>query len=72
MKKNIGTADKIIRIMLTIGIGILYYLEVINGIGGFLLLLVAGALLGTVLLSFCPLYNKFGINTSGRVETGNR
>ena len=72
MKKNIGTADKIIRILLTIAIAVLYHKGIIEGFGGLLLLVVAGVLLGTAIISICPLYTLLGINTAGKVETRNR
>jgi hypothetical protein len=63
MKKNMGSLDKIIRILLVIAIGVLYYTKVIDGTLALILGAFAVVLLLTSLISFCPLYLPFGINT---------
>lgn len=63
MKKNIGAADKMIRLVIAAIIAILFFLEVITGTLGLVLLIVAGALVLTSLFSFCGLYTLLGINT---------
>jgi hypothetical protein len=63
MKKNMGTADRIIRTLLAIGIAILYFTNVLGGTLGVVLLIVAVVFLLTSLVSFCPLYTLFGIST---------
>jgi hypothetical protein len=63
MKKNMGSLDKIIRILLVIAIGVLYYTKVIDGTLALILGAFAVVLLLTSLISFCPLYMPFGINT---------
>ena len=63
MKKNVGTADKLIRLVIAAIIAILFFLEVITGTLGLVLLVVAGILVLTSLISFCGLYTLLGINT---------
>lgn len=63
MKKNMGSADRIIRILIALAIGALYFLEVIEGTLGIVLLVVAAIFLLTSFVSFCPLYAPFGIKT---------
>lgn len=63
MKKNVGTADKIIRIIAAIIIAALYFTNTITGTLGIVLLILAGVFVLTSLVSFCPLYIIFGINT---------
>lgn len=63
MKKNMGMADKAIRFVLAIIIGILYYTNVINGTLAIILGVIAVAFIVTSFVSFCPLYLPFGINT---------
>ncbi len=63
MKKNMGSADRIIRTIVAIVLGILYYTEVISGTLGLILVILAGVFLLTSLVSFCPLYAPFGIST---------
>ena len=63
MKKNMGSADKIIRIIIAAIIGYLYYNGTISGTLGIVLLVLAGIFVLTSLVSFCPLYTPFKIST---------
>ena len=63
MKKNMGTADKSIRILVAAIIGVLYYMGTISGTLGIILLVLAGVFVLTSFVSFCPLYAPFGIST---------
>jgi len=63
MKANMGSADKVIRIVLAVLIGILYFTNVITGTLGIILLVVGGIFLLTSVVSFCPLYAPFKIST---------
>lgn len=63
MKKNMGSADRVIRIVAAAVIGILYYNGTISGTLGLVLLILAGIFVLTSFVSFCPLYAPFGINT---------
>ena len=63
MKKNMGTVDKVIRILVAIVIAILFFTNVISGTLGIVLLVLAAIFLLTSVVSFCPLYLPFGINT---------
>lgn len=63
MKKNMGSIDRIIRIIIVLGIVALYYFKVIDGTLGYILLAFAAISLLTSLVSFCPLYVPFGVNT---------
>ncbi len=63
MKKNMGNADKIIRVIIAAVVGVLYYLDYITGTLAYVLMAVALILLITSLINFCPLYKIFGINS---------
>ena len=63
MKSNMGTTDKIIRIAAAVLIVILYFTGVITLTLGIVLLVIAGVFILTSLVSFCPLYSVFGVNT---------
>lgn len=63
MKKNMGTADKVVRIIIAIMIAALYFSNLISGITALVLLIVAGIFILTSVISFCPLYLPFGIST---------
>lgn len=63
MKKNVGTADRIIRLLLAAVLVVLFVLDVITGTLGIILLVFAGILVFTSLISSCALYLPFRINT---------
>lgn len=64
MKKNIGTADKIIRILVAVIIGVLYFTNIITGKAAIVAGILAIVFLFTAFINFCPLYLPFGINTN--------
>ncbi|MCO5725905.1 YgaP family membrane protein [Robiginitalea marina] len=63
MKKNMGTADRVIRLIIAAIIGVLYYTGTISGTLGIVLLVLAGVFVLTSFISFCPLYAPFGLST---------
>lgn len=69
MKKNMGSADRIIRFIVAAIIAALYYTEVISGTLGLVLLIVAGIFVLTSFVSFCPLYAPFGFSTCAVKES---
>ncbi|MEQ8907967.1 MAG: DUF2892 domain-containing protein [Vicingaceae bacterium] len=66
MKKNMGSADRIIRSLIAAVVAILYFTGTISGTLGLVLLILAGVFLLTSLVSFCPLYKPFGLSTCKR------
>jgi hypothetical protein len=64
MKKNMGTADRVIRVLIAAIVAILYFTGVIKGTLGIVLLVLAIVFLLTSIISFCPLYAPFGLSTS--------
>ncbi|MCX7736715.1 MAG: DUF2892 domain-containing protein [Candidatus Kapabacteria bacterium] len=63
MKKNMGTTDKIIRIVLAIIFAILYFTGIVSGTLAIILLVLGIIFVITSLISFCPLYAIFGLRT---------
>ena len=68
MKKNMGTIDKVVRILVAIIIAGLYYTQIISGTIAIVLLIVAGIFILTSFMSFCPMYLPFGISTRKKGE----
>ena len=68
MKKNMGTIDKVIRILVAIAVAVLYFAGIISGTVAIVLLILAGIFILTSVISFCPLYLPFGINTGSKKE----
>ena len=66
MKKNMGVADKSLRILSAVVIGILYYVGVISGMVAITLGVLAIVFVITSFMSFCPLYLPFGLSTRGK------
>ena len=54
-----GPADKIIRFIIAAVIGVLYFMIIVSGTLGIVLLVLAGIFVLTSLVSFCPLYAPF-------------
>jgi len=63
MKKNMGTADRVIRILVAVLFAVLYFTNTVTGVLGIVLLVLGGVFLLTSLISFCPLYTLIGLNT---------
>ncbi|MBS1607906.1 MAG: DUF2892 domain-containing protein [Bacteroidetes bacterium] len=63
MKKNMGSADRVIRILIAVVIAGLYFSKLISGTAAIILLIIAGIFLLTSLLGSCPLYSVLGIST---------
>ncbi len=63
MKKNMGSADRIIRLLIAAVIALLYYSGIVSGTLGIVLLILALVFVATSLISFCPLYALFGMST---------
>jgi hypothetical protein len=64
MKKNMGTMDKVIRILIAVVVAILFFTHVITGTLGIILIALAAIFVLTSLISFCPLYFPFGLSTN--------
>jgi hypothetical protein len=63
MKKNVGSIDKVIRILMALLVITLYFTQVISGTVAVILLIVSAILILTSVISFCPIYWPFGIST---------
>ncbi|HVT85164.1 MAG TPA: DUF2892 domain-containing protein [Chitinophagaceae bacterium] len=68
MKKNLGNADRSIRLLIAVVIVGLFFTNILTGTLAYVLLAVAGILLLTSLVSFCPLYAVFRIRTAPKDE----
>ena len=67
MKQNIGSIDRIVRIIIALVIGVLYLTGQISGTLGIILSVVAIIFLLTSLVSFCPLYVPLKLSTRKKV-----
>ncbi len=63
MKKNMGTLDRNLRLLVAVLFVVLYFTKVVTGTLGIVLLVLALVFAITSFISFCPLYLPFGIST---------
>ncbi len=63
MKKNMGTTDRIFRVVVAAIMATLYFTGMLTGTLGLVLLVLAGVFVATSLVSFCPLYSLVGLST---------
>lgn len=63
MKKNLGNADRIIRLCVTGILGLLWFQNIITGTLGVVALAVAAVFVLTSFIGWCPLYALFGIRS---------
>ena len=63
MKKNMGSADRIVRILAAVIIAVLYFTGQISGTLAIVLGIVAVAFFLTSLVGSCPAYVPFGLST---------
>ena len=63
MKKNMGTIDRTIRLVLAVVVIILYFTGSISGVAAVILGIFAVIFIVTSFIGFCPLYVPLKIST---------
>ncbi|NLU37770.1 MAG: DUF2892 domain-containing protein [Bacteroidales bacterium] len=63
MKRNMGSIDRTVRLVLSVVLLVLYLTETVTGTLGFIAILIALLLAATSFIGFCPLYLPFKFNT---------
>ena len=63
MKQNMGTIDKIVRVLVAVVIGVLYFTDQITGTAAIILGIFAVIFLLTSAIGFCPLYLPLKLST---------
>ena len=64
MKKNLGTLDRVIRLILAAVVAVLFFTKTISGTLAIILGIVAIILIITSIFGFCGLYLPFRISTA--------
>ncbi|MBV6442037.1 MAG: hypothetical protein EPGJADBJ_03735 [Saprospiraceae bacterium] len=64
MKKNMGSTDKTIRLLLAAVFAVLFFTGIVSGVLGYILLALAAIFALTSVVGFCPLYALVGLNTN--------
>lgn len=65
MKKNMGSIDRVVRVLFAVIVGVLYFMGQISGTAALILGILAGVFILTSLMGTCPLYLPFGLSTRG-------
>ncbi len=63
MKKNMGMADRIFRIVVAVVLGALYFTGTVGGAPGIVLLILAVIFLVTGLIGRCGIYSLMGLDS---------
>ncbi|HPI09416.1 MAG TPA: DUF2892 domain-containing protein [Catalimonadaceae bacterium] len=69
MKPNMGTFDRILRVLVAIVVIALYATGNLSGTTATILLVLSGIFILTSFISFCPLYLPFGISTRPKKDS---
>ena len=71
MQPNMGTVDRVVRILLAVGIAVLYVTGRIDGTLAAVLVVVAAVFVLTSFVGRCPAYLPFGFSTCKRPPASN-
>jgi fatty acid desaturase len=63
LEKNVGTTDRIIRIVLAAILAVLYFTGIVSGPFGIVLLVPAVVFALTAAMNVCPIYLAFKLST---------
>lgn len=69
MKSNVGSVDRLVRVLVALAIGVAYMMGLISGTLAIVLGVVAVAMIVTGLAGFCPAYLPLGISTCKTEKT---
>jgi flagellar biosynthesis component FlhA len=64
MARNVGPEDRVVRIVLAIGLAVLAYLGVLPGVASIIMVVLAVYLLISGLLARCIFYKMIDVDTS--------
>lgn len=68
MRPNMGTVDRILRLVLALTVGVLFWQKAISGTVAIVLGLIAVVFLLTSLVGTCPAYLPLGIDTRSKTD----
>ncbi|MBO6574327.1 MAG: DUF2892 domain-containing protein [Rhodothermales bacterium] len=68
MKKNMGTIDRIARVLVAVLVVVLYLTDQITGTAALILGALATVFVLTSLVGTCPLYMPLGLSTTAKSE----
>jgi hypothetical protein len=68
MKQNMGSIDKLVRVLIAVAIGVLYFTDQITGTAAIILGIFAVVFLLTSVIGFCPLYHLLKLSTTKKKD----
>lgn len=68
MKKNVGTIDRVIRLVVSAILVYLYFSDIVTGTLGIVALIIAGVFTLTSLVGTCAIYALVGMSTIPKKE----
>ena len=68
MRKNLGSIDRVLRVLLAVVFAVLFFTKVVTGTLGIILLVLGVVFLLTSVVSFCPIYYTLGLSSKGKEE----
>lgn len=66
MKQNLGVLDRVIRALVAVLIGYLFYANIVTGVWAYVLLILACILFATALVGVCPIYMLLHKSTNAK------
>jgi hypothetical protein len=66
IEKNVGSTDRIVRLVLVVILAALYFTGTVSGTLGTVFLVLAVVFALTAIVSICPLYLLFKLSTVGK------
>jgi hypothetical protein len=69
MKTNMGSADRVIRVLLAVIVAVLYFMKQITGTVAVVLGVFSVIFLLTSAVGFCPLYVPLGLSTKKKAPS---
>jgi hypothetical protein len=69
MKLNMGSSDRIVRIIIAIIIAVLLFTNILQGALAIILGIIAIIFIVTSVIGFCPLYVLFGLSTKKHTKS---
>ena len=63
MTRNLSTTDRALRVVFALVLGLTAFITGVGSLLGIVMLVVAGVLVVTASVGFCPLYRVLGLST---------
>ena len=69
MAKNVGSADRAIRIVIGLALGFMLWLGIIHGVTAIVVGVIAAIFLLTGVIGLCPFYKMLDVDTTEQLQS---